>query len=119
MTELYHHGIKGMHWGIRRYQNPDGSLTTAGKIRYGIALGDKVDLSGLTNREIKQLIKRKQLEHEYNILSNKHINTGKTIITGAGTIMNMAIDTINTALPKVKKGYNLIKDMLDKNSKRR
>lgn len=33
MNELYHHGIKGMHWGIRRFQNPDGSLTPAGKAR--------------------------------------------------------------------------------------
>ena len=31
--ELYHHGIKGMKWGIRRYQNADGSLTPAGKKR--------------------------------------------------------------------------------------
>ena len=30
-NELYHHGIKGMKWGVRRYQNPDGSLTNAGK----------------------------------------------------------------------------------------
>ena len=29
--EIYHHGIKGMRWGIRRYQNPDGSLTPAGR----------------------------------------------------------------------------------------
>lgn len=29
--ELYHHGIKGMKWGVRRYQNKDGSLTAAGK----------------------------------------------------------------------------------------
>ena len=33
--ELYHHGIKGQRWGIRRYQNEDGTLTTAGKLRYG------------------------------------------------------------------------------------
>ena len=32
--ELYHHGIKGMKWGVRRYQNKDGSLTPAGKRRY-------------------------------------------------------------------------------------
>ena len=31
---LEHHGIKGMKWGVRRYQNADGSLTAAGKKRY-------------------------------------------------------------------------------------
>ncbi len=34
-NELYHHGIKGQKWGIRRFQNEDGSLTEAGKERYG------------------------------------------------------------------------------------
>lgn len=33
-NELYHHGIKGQRWGIRRFQNKDGSLTKAGKERY-------------------------------------------------------------------------------------
>lgn len=33
-SELYHHGILGQKWGIRRYQNPDGSLTSAGKKHY-------------------------------------------------------------------------------------
>lgn len=33
-NELMHHGTKGMRWGVRRYQNPDGSLTPAGKKRY-------------------------------------------------------------------------------------
>ena len=36
-NELKHFGIKGMKWGVRRYQNPDGSLTPAGKARYGSA----------------------------------------------------------------------------------
>lgn len=33
--ELYHFGIKGQRWGVRRYQNPDGSLTALGKKKYG------------------------------------------------------------------------------------
>ena len=32
-NELYHHGVKGQKWGVRRYQNKDGSLTLAGKKR--------------------------------------------------------------------------------------
>ena len=34
---LAHHGILGMKWGIRRYQNDDGTLTAVGKKRYGTA----------------------------------------------------------------------------------
>lgn len=33
-TELYHYGIKGQKWGVRRFQNPDGTLTKSGKQRY-------------------------------------------------------------------------------------
>lgn len=34
MNELTHYGILGQKWGVRRYQNPDGSLTSEGKKRY-------------------------------------------------------------------------------------
>lgn len=36
MSECYHHGILGQKWGVRRFQNKDGSLTAAGKQRYGV-----------------------------------------------------------------------------------
>ena len=32
---LTHHGVKGQKWGVRRYQNYDGTLTAKGKERYG------------------------------------------------------------------------------------
>ena len=34
-SEIYHHGVKGQKWGVRNYQNPDGSLTPLGKQHYG------------------------------------------------------------------------------------
>lgn len=36
MIYLAHHGIKGQKWGVRKYQNPDGSLTSEGRKRYGL-----------------------------------------------------------------------------------
>lgn len=55
--ELYHHGIKGMKWGVRRYQNKDGSLTTAGKKkRYG-----------MTKRQVKKAIRKSGTENRERI----------------------------------------------------
>ena len=47
-TYLIHHGVKGQRWGVRRYQNADGSLTEAGKKRK--------DSESTTNSEKKKKI---------------------------------------------------------------
>ena len=70
-TELYHFGTRGMKWGIRRYQNEDGSLTEAGKRRYGSVENFnrqqlmKKKARNMTDDELKQVIARKELEAKY------------------------------------------------------
>ena len=92
-NELYHFGVKGMKWGVRRYQNKDGTLTKAGRKKmakldkeYSKLTGQKRNtessntrspltkkkkLSEMTDDEIREQINRITLEKQYtNLLKN-------------------------------------------------
>lgn len=55
---LSHHGIKGMKWGVRRFQNPDGTLTQAGKKRYYDKEGRLTRAGNEFNRERAERLKQ-------------------------------------------------------------
>lgn len=96
--ELYHHGILGMKWGIRRYQNKDGSLTSAGRLRRKQAISvsdDERKISSLygkkpeelSNQELKMLNERISLKKQYTKLTKKEKNAVLAIVgTAAGVV---------------------------------
>lgn len=80
-NELKHWGILGMKWGVRNYQNPDGSLTPLGRIRYGV--GPKKEITGnvlgandagsLSDEELKRMTRRYQNQADYYQARNNYI----------------------------------------------
>lgn len=102
-NELYHHGILGMKWGVRRYQNKDGSLTPAGKKRYAKLNSELNELMpgasktrqseynkhiGVSDDELKARIARLKLEDEYSQLASKlnpkKVKNGESFVIKAG-----------------------------------
>ena len=83
--ELIHYGIKGMKWGVLRYQNSDGTLTAAGRMRdrmtrkrnrkraekvlKGSSKTVKRRLSQITDEELRKAVNRLQLERDYKTLT--------------------------------------------------
>lgn len=128
---LYHWGIKGMKWGVRRYQNKDGSLTAAGRARQKIK--DAYDnhkakksakkvmtksVKDLTDEELAARITRLDterraldLERQVKNLSKKEVSAGRQFIADVGkqvvqqSLLNAGRDVLTSFLKK--KGMDL------------
>lgn len=97
---LSHWGIKGMKWGKRRYQNPDGTLTAEGKKRYGDDVHedyrrahDKKSIKQMSDKELQARNNRLQMEQNYKRMTQK-TGRGKKLVNAfvstAGTITAVA-----------------------------
>ena len=117
--ELVHYGIKGMKWGILRYQNPDGTLTAAGKVRdrmtrkrnlkkaEKILKGSKKTvkrrLSQITDEELQKAVNRLQLERTYKTLTtppDKHKKAKEIATKWLETAGTKVIESAATNLGK-------------------
>lgn len=80
---LVHHGILGQKWGIRRFQNEDGSLTPAGKKRYDVDVSrqtgriQRESISKLSDRELIDRLNRVRAEKQYAELTEELYRPGR------------------------------------------
>ena len=98
--ELYHYGIPGMKWGVRRYRKKDGTLTRAGRKRYGDdrhedykKAHDGKSVKLMSDKELRERNNRLNAEKQYRELTQK-TSVGKKAVKAfigtAGTIAGVA-----------------------------
>lgn len=113
-NELYHWGIKGQKWGVRRFQNKDGSLTPAGRKRQKQNISDdakeayslkKKKVSELSNAELRRLNERQGLERTYKQNNKSKIAIGLAATGTAITILGR-IGSIEDNVVKIGKLAN-------------
>lgn len=85
-TYLYHHGIKGQKWGVRRYQNPDGTLTAEGKVkksRYDAREQKKTDVKNrqtMSMDELRKKVERLKMEKQLRELTEEELYPGRRAV---------------------------------------
>ena len=90
-NNLQHHGIKGQKWGIRRFQNKDGSLTPAGRKRQKQDNGpihedyskshDSKSVKSMSDKELRDRINRLNMERQYAQLTATEKSIGRKIVS--------------------------------------
>lgn len=114
--ELTHAGVKGMKWGVRRYQNKDGSLTPAGKKRYGNMSEDartaatlkKKSVKSMSNAELKKLNERVRLEQEYSRLNPSAVKKGLAVAGGVAAGLGTVVALHNNGKQAIDIGKKVV-----------
>lgn len=88
--ELTHWGIKGMKWGIRRYQNKDGSLTPAGKKRYGDSTENDVDDINVKKQKILKSRSARELYKNADLFTDQELQSAYNRLNLERNIANLA-----------------------------
>lgn len=111
--ELYHHGVKGQRWGVRRYQNSDGTLTAKGRARYYSAVNVNKAFQETKNRP--NVIKAKNVARTAAVVTAGFGGLTAGAVTGNPIVLGATPAAYLTAGYLANKAY--IQDIKDYNEK--